>query len=560
MRKTWLTKSPVLLTLLAACGAGGAGSSAAPDAGHGSNMCFSSNECPTGWTCSEFGTCQPPVAPTPDGGVPPPPPPEVERDIGQPSSTLRYVYVAMSALDELAKIDGSSLAVTAITVGDRPGIVAGIPGGDDAVVLDRGSATATIVRPTTDHDQKITLAMLPHMNSMVVDPTGHFALAYFDLVKAVSDAGSLGGVGEIGSFQDVTVLSLAPGNERADDLSVGFRPRKVEFDEAGTHAYVITEDGISVIDLAQAAAGTLHVAATIPIAAPSIDSALLEVNVTPDGAYAVVRQLGVAQLRLVALSGALAGASFTIPLPSEATDVDLAGGRAFAVLRGTSQLAVVDLPADAFDPSGVDLVDLDGAIAGQAVIDADVHRAILFTNAENVESVTVVDLTQPGFPHDVIPLQKGVRTLGFAPDGRTALILHNKLPGDPAMATNVDDVVDLSYGYSLVDMETGFAKLQITPVDPGAFAFAPDSSHAYLALDGGDAEGAVMRLQTLDLSTFVVTSLQLGSPPEAVGILPNAGVVYVSQRHPLGRMTFVSLVNGSTHTVTGFQLNSQIVD
>ena len=45
-------------------------------------------------------------------------------------------------------------------------------------------------------------------------------------------------------------------------------------------------------------------------------------------------------------------------------------------------------------------------------------------------------------------------------------------------------------------------------------------------------------------------------------MLPNAGTegkVYVSQRHPLGRVTFIDLADGKTQTITGFELNSSVV-
>jgi hypothetical protein len=55
-------------------------------------------------------------------------------------------------------------------------------------------------------------------------------------------------------------------------------------------------------------------------------------------------------------------------------------------------------------------------------------------------------------------------------------------------------------------------------------------------------------------------STQLGSPPSAVGILPGAGQAFVAQRHPLGRVSFLDVVTDAVRTVTGFDLNSQIVD
>jgi hypothetical protein len=59
--------------------------------------------------------------------------------------------------------------------------------------------------------------------------------------------------------------------------------------------------------------------------------------------------------------------------------------------------------------------------------------------------------------------------------------------------------------------------------------------------------------------TGVVITKALGSPPERVGILPGANQAFVAQRHPLGRVSFVDLVNDAVRTVTGFDLNSHIV-
>ena len=36
--------------------------------------------------------------------------------------------------------------------------------------------------------------------------------------------------------------------------------------------------------------------------------------------------------------------------------------------------------------------------------------------------------------------------------------------------------------------------------------------------------------------------------------------VFVSQRHPLGRVSFIDIDSGQVRTLTGFDLNSQIID
>jgi len=185
---------------------------------------------------------------------------------------------------------------------------------------------------------------------------------------------------------------------------------------------------------------------------------------------------------------------------------------------------------------------------------------VLFTNATLDERLTIVELAQPGYPYRTVAMQKAVRMVGFDPTGGKLIVVHSRAPGDPADATNFDDYIDRSSGYSAIDVATGFAKLEITDVDPGEFTFAPTAPRAYVTLDGGDADGAVAAVQTIALDTGVVHTIELGSPPDAIGVLPDADKVYVSQRHPLGRVSFIDVATGAIQTLTGFDLNSQIID
>lgn len=560
--RSWLA----LLAAVAACGESGEVGAWYPDAMSSGDAptqgCLSSNECPAGTVCNEFGAC---VMPPGGGGGSgsdagmPPPPPEVEIEYGSPISSDRYIYVPMTAQDELARIDGQTLAVTSTQVGLRPKVVATIPGSDGAVVLDTHNGTATVVRPavSSEGDTKRTLATLVNLNRLDIDPSGRYAVVWFDLAKHLQE----GTIGTVGSFQDVTVIALAPGVERAVNLTVGFRPRDVQFDAAGTRAYVVTADGVSVIDMGYATTHGPSIVPPIPVADVAA-SETAEVHILPTGQYAAVRQSGESALRVVSMAPATAGQTWTIPLASPATDIDLApdGGRVYAVSREAKQLSIVDVPGDIANPSGVTRVDLTGHSVGSFVLSADGRRALMFTNATADERITKIELSQPGFPVTTWPLKKSVRAVGLSPTGTTALVINAKLSGDPATATTTDEYIDRSYGYTLLDLATGFGKLQITPVDPGSFAYAPDGSKAYVALDGGNAVTATRALQVVTTQTGVVITKQLGSPPEAVGILPGAGEAFTAQRHPLGRVTFVDLATDAVRTVTGFDLNGNIVN
>jgi DNA-binding beta-propeller fold protein YncE len=524
----------------------------------GTFECFSQSECPVGWTCSEFGTCVPP--PT---GVDAAPPEETEYALTEPHSSQRYVWVAMTDQDRLAKIDGATLEVMSVPVGDRPRVLSTLPGTDVAVVLDSINAAATVVRPAEGSVSAELYATLPNLNRLAASPDGRYAVAFFDLNKAIAEAGSLEAVTEIGSFQDVTVLSVEPGHEAAVDLTVGFRPREVEVDASGQYAFVVTDDGVSVIDLPAMTMGEPTIVPPIAVTSdPLGDASDVEIDIVSSGEYAVVRTPGEEGIRVARLFGPQAGTGWDIPLARMPSDIDLApdGQRIYATFRDPAGLAIIDVPGDAIDPSGVQMIELPAATGGQLTLTPDGSRGVLFTNVTLDERITIVELDQPGFPRETHPLQKAVRAIGFDPSGTKLIVLHARAPGNPDDATTFDEYIDRSPGYSVVDVATGFAKLQITAVDPAAFTFADSAARAYVTLDGGDAEGAVAAFQEIELDTGVVHTTELGSPPDAIGLLPDTSTIYVSQRHPLGRVTFVDVPTGGVRTLTGFDLNSQVID
>ena len=121
------------------------------------------------------------------------------------------------------------------------------------------------------------------------------------------------------------------------------------------------------------------------------------------------------------------------------------------------------MPNDAMNPSGIETIDLTNATLGSLVLSRDGRRGLLYTNASLDERITLIKLDLPGYPRSTFPLKKSVRAVGISPTGDTALLLNAKAFGDPSMAANFEDYIDKSYGYTLLDLATGFAKLQITP-------------------------------------------------------------------------------------------------
>ena len=59
----------------------------------------------------------------------------------------------------------------------------------------------------------------------------------------------------------------------------------------------------------------------------------------------------------------------------------------------------------------------------------------------------------------------------------------------------------------------------------------------------------------LTVDPFPLDSVPL---PQASGIVPEANQAFVAQQHPEGRITFIDLDSGEQHTLTGFELATQV--
>lgn len=539
-----------LVSAMSACGAGKDGADGEwnsnnqnyPDASTGYE-CYSANDCQPGQYCNEFHRCVwPPVEP--DGGVVDPP--ETEHEFSPPSSGARYVYVALSDADMVARIDSETLDVHTVPVGDRPDLVVTAPGQDLALVLNSGSSSVSILRTEDGVDSVITLATPPHFNRLEVSPPGLHGVAWFELTSPDSEG--------IGSYQDVSVISLAAHQERVQNVSVGFRPREVQFAPDGSAAWVVTEDGVSILDLGQTDLG--YFARTVPLAMnPFLEGTPQEVRITPDGAYAFARWAGKSFVRAVDLDS---GHMEDMPLGGPPTDIDLtpAGDRLLAVVRSLSQVALMEVPEGIGDIEAIQTIDCTPVTVGSAQLTQDGTRALLFTNATNTKAVSLLDLATGEL--GTAQLRKGVRWLALSPDGSAALVLHNKLPGDPSPWDDFETQLDKRYGFSLVDLESLFVKLQITDSDPGSFTFSADEQMAYLII--ASQSGGQRDVAAINLANFIVGIHALGSHPTEIGSVVATNRVYVSQDHSLGRISFIDVSTGQIRTVTGFHLNSQVIE
>jgi hypothetical protein len=61
---------------------------------------------------------------------------------------------------------------------------------------------------------------------------------------------------------------------------------------------------------------------------------------------------------------------------------------------------------------------------------------------------------------------------------------------------------------------------------------------------------------------LVVDRVSLPSRPlaGATGLVPDAGMAYIAESYPEGRITFIDLDTGVPRTITGFEIASKVVD
>lgn len=468
---------------------------------------------------------------------------EPEPDFGAPEGSPNYVYIPAAGTDRIIRVAGDTLQVSLIEVASQPTVCKVIPGQDAAVVLHRGSDEVAIIRSSAAGDEVQTLPVLAHCNALAIDPTGQNALVWYSYAAAKPGD-------PVGSFQGLSLLRLGPGAPSTLSVSVGFRPSDVHFTADGKKAMVVTDDGVSVLELAKLKDG--DIVSAVPLSKKPLSKVEREVLTTDDGIWAVMREADKSALTIVHLPSKQIGEA---KLDAPPTDLDLVPGAkaVLAVVRDAGQVAMVDLP-DAPTPSYVvKTASMGDLVAGLARLTDDGKTAILYTSVAGIEQVATLDIKTGDVA--AVAIRKTVDNLLIMPGTRKAIILHKPGKG-PGYDDPTEKFVDDAQGYTLFDLDTGYTKLVLTPVHPLEVAFAASPAKAWLLLP--DPAGVSHLVQEADLASFQTADTALGSAPQHARYLQKAGLLAVTQDHPSGRITFVDAETGAAKTVTGYELNGKV--
>jgi hypothetical protein len=516
----------VISAVAAACGAGGAGNGAG-GGNYGGGTGYGGGVTTT--TPGTGGT----------GGLPPEK--EVESSFGAPVATGKYVWIANPSSGRVAYIDAATLEIKLVDAGNGPTFVAAVPDpvDDVAIVLNVLSHDASILRASSSGLAAASVPVPAGGNSITVSADGHWAIAW-------SDARQVMNPDPVEGYQDISLIDLTKGAETSIDLTVGYRPVAVAFDKAGARAFAVTQDGITVVALT---GGPPMVVKNIALGdTPSEPATTRDVAITPDGAYALVRREGKAAIDLFSLND---GTHTTVTLPAAATDLDLSadGATAVAVVRDTSQVALLPVPGVIADPTSALLVTVDAAI-GSASLAPKSPVAFFYTNATPSTLLAVMDTSAaPPAPRTIL-MRAPILGVFPTPDAAHALVLHDQLDDAGSHYPAAVSLAPIA-----LDLPPKIVGLDAKPI---SIAVAPAGDHVLVA--AGDETSGVYELLLGSLPSLKAQKLPLASLPIAAGIVAGAGRGYVAQKHPDGRITFVNLKTGEARTITGFELATQVVD
>jgi DNA-binding beta-propeller fold protein YncE len=500
------------------------------------------------------------------------PEPELEENFRSPVVSGPYLWSANPETNRVARIDARDLEVEVIDGGHAPTFLAALSGAEGnhgAVVLNVLGGDASVFRENSggmggasgSAIGEVRIPVQEGASAWAVGKVGKFAIAWSRFEEDLR--------GPLDGYQDLTVLSLAPEQPYGTRISVGYRPTKVVMNAEETRAFVVSDPGISVLDLS----GETPAIVRELFLPDGGDGQPRDVSFSSDGKLAFVK---LSRRKEVLIIRTEDDSRVSVALPAEVTDLDLSGegNVAVAVMRGklvagqvpvaseggqggvggeggasagpsdsASYVALLPVP-EIFDaPTDFELLFTE-ELVGSAVLSRDSSVALLYTSAIANTHLTMLDVDARTFR--TVDLQAPAQAAFISDDGRYAAAVMTPPIGSGS-----------SGAFALVSVE------QDLPVRFAGTTTVP----RFIALWGDRALVTTWGSETSPAEVFLgkfpdrsVDRIELPSEPLAAGIVPEAAQGFVAQAHPEGRVTFVDLESSLPTTVTGFELASKVVE
>jgi len=476
-----------------------------------------------------------------------PPESELDQSFRAPVATGRLLWSANPVSGRVALIDAQTLAVRMTNGGFGPTYLAAVPseaGTDSAIVINVGGHDASWFKATATEISSVTIATHAGANAWSVSAEGKYAIAWTDATHLDGGAPDT-----LNGYSELTVIDLSASPPKSTRLSVGFRPSQVVFDAASEHAFAVVDEGISVLQLGKNPA--LSALLTVPSA--GLSAHVRDVNIAPDGSFAVVRVDGSAQIEIIDLSS---DTRQVLTLESNLTDLDLSadGKTATAVLGDATPPVVVSfaVPTPGVEPAQFERATIPGELVRSVTLAPSDQLALLYANAVPSSHVTLLD-TAPGDHHfgfRTVDVQGAVRGIYVAPDSGTAITFQTPPAGSKKKGL-----------FSIVPTEAVRSpRIVGTDATPTEIAFS-DADLGKALVTVHDSSSTERGVYVIGLANLVQNFVKLASEPlpGATGIVPLAKRGFVAQKHPEGRITFIDLETGAAQTLSGFEIAARVV-
>ena len=457
-----------------------------------------------------------------------------------PAQTDVFVFIANPERDTVTRVNVLTNEVRTTQVGREPSTVLTTPDYRHAAVFNQGDDSVSIITSATL--DVLTVPVRDNFNRMVMSPNGTWVGLWHD--QQADEDGSPDG---LQSFNEVSFVNLLTAEHFP--MAVGFNPRRVVFTPDESLASVVSDAYLALVDLTADQPLPDLIGLTDDLINPP---AAEEVLLSPDGSFAFVRQFGVEDLVVVDLA---TRAVDLVPVGSNPTDMDLspAGDEAYIVARGSNEVHILDT-SDPFSPATI--IELpEGIPLGSLLLDPTGDLGVIYTTSSNLDVYATWDRTTDDV--QLRPLIKPVTGMAITPTGESMMAFHTKEDAEGASSSSP---FYNSWALSLISLTNNFLANPLRlDGEPIGHTNGSNGNHGYFIMDGEDA------LVQIDYRTLLHETIALRSAPVFVGVLPDLDAAdgdepkaWVSQEHPLGRISFFDPDDASVETITGFELNSEI--